>query len=1736
MQSPKQTIKLLRDEVHGYLKDWMPNNDSLIKKELSIFDNMMSRRDFLKTASLAAVTAMVHQGCGSSGAPSQWDENLGSEGIVTAPDMASVTTPSNIVVDSDVHGSFTTYNPLPSYGSSDATHIQNHGILESFNPHLMTVNSESDLTTVGLSIPDRTFGIPEHIHLIKNIDSNNNKKDYTLNIYEKSNDGHHGLKETEVTLDGTSSQNYNQMVTANGTFHNKILEAEVYSQKMALLTNIGQEYEYGDTTQKSLQLFYQQDKHNILEPGVELKQDTTWESIDLIVEFKNNETHNFNKYKILEVDTYHDGHHHSFIYGTISFENNDSEGYLYNYGFVVTFNNITDIKPSITFFAPNFMSVNDAETISGLIESYTDSIKYHYTADPLEKLAIFSQNRFIPFSQSLNANGKIDTDIYFTFTSFNIAHRHIISKHEDGKYHFSFDELHNLDSTHINRYMIKVDTTCKIDYLLKDFKPKISFTINTEYHKLDFTFNTTSISVADLWQSVYNLQENQLDTFVRSIKNDGTNLEIITASSYYDTTSFKLGVLHRYNTINLDTKSVSSSSSVTSFEDGTDKTKDYKSLWFDTMKSHLQNSDGTDPDSMYECVYNNNGMQSVDFHCTHNQQGVLRSYFIIRSASGGSYLIGFNEKGDESNGKFSSQSHETLKNQIINKSTTHNPPMPVAINPYKLHNWHGISGDGEVLYSSARHYVIDETDEDDKQSRELVVNTTNNNLGYMHASSNLTDKSWNLKEEQIKIDSGDEKVTTHSVKRDMHQVHLQVTNNYRHPVSLHKTDYSVYQKQVEEGNMNESDLNQIQAQDPNLNIYVEVRFNKRLTIKSHTDPSSVKTYHPGVNKSIFLPTDPSGKISLEIDAGAKNDQYNGAMMEYRLVDKSKVSNSTNTALAIVDVDGDTTDFKSCNISFRMYQRLSSDNYDTKKPGIKSAYAKAKTGLDDKIDASYTSVIGGAYKSVLTNDSIYRSNNEVVNIAPDNDAPLVKISRVYRKELFDKTRTVPRSKSYLPITRSWYSHTSFKAIHWIRHTVHSAINIENEILQKAKGAAKALANDISSIADTIVSDEIGAIEDIAATIETLYDDVKSFAEMLWNFIMASLDFEIAFDMGQEMKQFRIDQLKPIGYTGDDGTSKNTTNKHNAYTILQSAEDMVTHISDDMIEVMTKPMDALDRVSDEVFSKIDSHKNTHDSDQKNKQDQSTIITHIANQISRLIEFFKINKLIDYVDKTIDEIKTEANHLMNDIFGVTLDDMLSGSFPKYIEDNLFDFFGIDTKEDLIKAIEYLPGISEGEDPAPNSLIRKIENNITLAKDATVNFASGSTDAVTMLDSVKTSTENLQNLLKDKLKDLSKLIPNLPTQFLNDDKILSFMTHSGSWLKKLLEPFGLLFFMKKDKFKNVEDLATFIMGFSLAIGPILAQSVIEKANEVLNTDIDFTKLFSAADDGVRNIFNKLMNLAGNTIESILEKATLESITLEMGELGLKGLGVILKVIGTIFSGISTLFSALNLIPIKKPITDALSSVFDIFSGMISLMQIPIEVLMIPLELAKLDALALTATISNVIANSIVYSLDFLEKVFLAIDSSTQVQPAENNVYDPARFAILAVGCHVISGAFKATFKDIASGFHIIKLGISVGTEGIDNLLEDATAATSVIGELVQNFLFKVAFILDATQMILGYIDKSTLAEAIAAIETVGIAVAYVIAVFGYYGIFVLSKIVSGIDSIGDFVLKIDEVIAMKV
>ena len=1374
---PKISLLLLRRNLEENLQDWMPENDNLINKELALFDRLVTRRDFLKSTSLAALSVLI-SGCGSEGGPpSQWSEFEDEPTLVGIEDMSTVTTPANIVVDSDVLTSAVSHSPLGAHGSDDAPHVKDNAILESFNPHIMTADTYDFGEKSGFIQPDSTYGIPEYVHLSKD----SGESDYYLDIYEKSNDGHHGLKETKVPLDGTSSLTFNTLTAVNGSLHNKVSGSTAYSQKMAMLANVGPSIPYDDSTSIPLRLYYQTDSNALLEPGVEPTLSFNWKHIDLMTRFKADETHAFSSYEVVEADAYHDGANQKFIYGTIRFDS------LYSYGFIVAFNAFSDTEPSVTFFAPEFLS-HKADTVQNLVDGFASAVPY--THDSLESFAIFAKQTFRPLTQMVDTEGKTASQVIFSFVSYDIAAGSTYSRvHPQGIY-FNLDRFFALDKDFIKRYIMTVETSQGgVVYGLGGYKPSASITADADTFTL--VFDTASIPSVDIWHDVYSQNRYQLEhTFVRSLKRDANGLNILMATSFYDQTD--LGVSQKSIELDIDQTSGALSNLTvhtadTLFEASTHEGQGYQALWFDEMKGHLY------ADTLADCVLHDNGI--LDFYCTHNHQGLLRSYYIVRyvhptDGSVNSFLIGYNEQGtipqnETGDATMAYQNHDTLKEQIINNTALHHPPMPVAVNPRVMHPWHGVANDGEVLYTATRQHIIDTA------NRRLIDNdgSQGNLFSYAHASCDIVEKSWNMFEEQKQVAS--DKAADHMLSIDLHQIHLHATNIY---------------------GMN------AQLDD---DTYVEIRFNKKLVVKDYTDVGNPKTYHIGPLSSIFVKPDASSRISLEIDAGNNDDKYNGAMLEYRFISKQALKLKPDRPVAdLVNTDGITTEFKQCNISFRMYDRLSTDQFGKVRTGAPKDIGTAKDALSSSVKSEYQEAVPKFAEGYTTLHA---------GAKPDNGAPMRSIRHTHEAALLPDGTVALVANTTAGARASalfFHFHIHFKPISWIRHAIKTIVKVVKHIvteaekaLQKAaeaiKKAVTQLAEDIDAVIEAIKTTIANAAQDIAAAVEKAWDAVTTFAEELWDFLKALFDLNNGWLIGQQLKQLYYDQLKPL----DDPKSKNTQ-PHNAYTFLQDAETAIGHEIDTIAQ---KTKEGIDDAIDNIFGHNDAF-NTHHKqgrkDYNNSKENSTSTNWLLEQFNRILSSFPLEGLT----------------------GCTLDPSGSSTLSLILDTG--EQIGKQTFDQI------------------NDITKEVEETITqLANGASMSAIEGDLKPI-LKDSVNVAIDDIDTLLNGVVK--------LPTAILSDEMLSSCLKSPlGAVERPILELVGLLIFLDKDKFKDLEDLAYFSFGFGVNI----IEFVMGTALKDLDThNIDLIEHITSGK--YRTTVNEMggyMTLSTNSVASRPDDAELE-------------------------------------------------------------------------------------------------------------------------------------------------------------------------------------------------------------------------------------------------------------------------
>jgi len=1323
-------ITQLRSTLHKRLVSWLPNDNKLVEKELQLFDSLMKRRNFLKTTSFAAIAAFINTGCGDSGysgPPSSWDD---SQQIDTV-DQASVQTASRIAVDADIIDSLQSYNALPAAGSVDAPYVVDSAHIESFNPHIMTIDSPTVFTKSGLNPLTYNYGIPELIHLSQTTPSS----DYTLEIYEEDREGHGGLKEASINLDGSAAGKFNVLVASNGNFHNHVNKGVGYSQKLALLAHVGANFNYGDTSKVSALLYYQTTSTPLLKPGVSPEKNSLWKSIDVMEVFKQRETHPFNNYTISEVDTYHDGMNNRFIYGTLTLDD------FYSYGFIITYNSLTDTKPTITFFAPKYLSTQSTDFIA-LVNAFSDENLYN---DSPRDLKVFKGQTFKPLAQSNNSDGTLKNSVIFSFFSFDItigSNNSYLDLDDSGLIDIS---VLSTDTSIMKRYIVVVDTSKEgVKYLFENFTPTLS--LENEGDPVQITFDMSGIPSVDIWSDLYDQNNYQLSNmFTRFVQTSASEISILLATSFYDQIS--LGITNKSITLSSSGDGYRLSKEVLSnnvlfenvkIEDG----KDYQTLWFDDMKVHVNNYN-----TLVQCVNNYNGI--LDFHCAHNHQGLLRSYFHIRyentDGSINSFLIGFNEKGiTNDDSMYAYQTHDNLLQNMINNKVYHRPPLPIAINPYKVHKWQSIAHDGEVMYSAYRANITDET------TKTLLPNDGSQGilLSYKHATCDALEDSWVLyeKEKQVQKDQ----VLSNLYTIATHQLHLHTTNIYGHSVAL------------------------------DINTYVEVRFSKTVMVRDYTDVTNPRTYSLSRLSSLFLKPDSSGKVILEVDTGtSKKNKYLGATMMYRFVDASMLSYNdiTQPVATLVSTLGSTTEFKQCGISFKTYERLSSGS-------ITDTNGKNEVKIEDKLTDTFdTNYQAGVSDVTLGYSKLHDAAK------PDNDSPLQNAAFLYTKSISRRAKVslVLRSDVALvidPLTftpmiqsNSNLSSGSFisNAIHWVSHALDTIADLALAVAAAARAVISKLVEDIKNIVIDVshsVSDWAHIMADfILKAAKEMYD----IALELWEFIKMLIGMQRCYDIGQELKQLYYDQFHSASMVKD-----------NVYSIIK---DKTTQYQTSINKTLDDIEMDIDVSIDNIFGiSTDSSSNVNKGNIQYKfnQNSSTKSDHVTNQLGRFSGTAGGLTLESNMQQSLNNETTYFN---------TSSNIESAQYRTSCSDS-------ESIESLITCLG-----SEAIKKAFSGLGTISSDSYTTFID----LISGESTNILKNDLSKIFKDTLHVVL-DEMKLIADGVIEIPLTMLNGSSIADALSGVLNALEKLiLEALGLLFFLNPHQFKDMEDFAYFCFGYAI-------------------------------------------------------------------------------------------------------------------------------------------------------------------------------------------------------------------------------------------------------------------------------------------------------------------------------------
>ena len=717
-------------------------------------------------------------------------------------------------------------------------------------------------------------------------------------------------------------------------------------------------------------------------------------------------------------------------------------------------------------------------------------------------------------------------------------------------------------------------------------------------------------------------------------------------------------------------------------------------------------------------------------------------------------LVSFNEEGisdtdDDGNDTMAYQTRENLQQQIESGNTPHYPPVPISLNPLELQRWYGVEEDGEAIFTSTREYIVDEA------AKTLLPNDGSQGklYSYLKASCNRYSKVWVSHELQKQFPVG-ANYKNLILRQDLHQVHLHVANAYNSTVSLEE------------------------------DTYVEVRFDKRLKLTDYTDPANAVRYEVGPLSSVFVQPDIAGRITLEIDLEDKDGKYLGAMMQYRFVSKKSLDLQSGRPVAFTPAsDSLFSVYRTCNISFRMYERFNSDHYAAIPVGGVASNGTVRNKLASELsvpaDSTPVGDIAQAYKIVW---SMTGPVNSLMAAAPDNDL----------------------------LGKSWVHHLKHRFDSAVRHAAHRAVSAAEKAIEDAKKEAeKALAalskevNEVlSDIENGVVNPAVDGVERIANAIEKAVKKAVAFAEMFWDWLMGSLDLNQAYELGQTLKRSVDHQLTNNG-------------SDNFYSYLGKAEKLVENKIDQLTDKVEDGIDRLFKQSGDY----DSAGSKGRSDHANSLRNSSRLLHLTGQMTRVMQMLDIDKVLKKLDGfSISELENEA-------------------FVLSMESAVASFVDVNNPAQFF----YLPGMDTGFSDADKSgKFNAIKANVSAVFVDVSKFMTGQANYEAIKDNLGKAVGGTANVILDEIDTLSTTLIKVPSQILdslNTGSLSKLIDPDDGIIKDVLEVLGVLLFAEQSKFKQMMDLALFLLGelvvlASLLIKTLLADAI--KALKAIRNDIE--------------------------------------------------------------------------------------------------------------------------------------------------------------------------------------------------------------------------------------------------------------------------------------------------------------
>jgi hypothetical protein len=1406
----KPEILEIREKLYNKLQSWIPQNDALVEKEISIFDNMLTRRDFLKSTSLAAVTALVTSGCSDadhSGPPSTWSEFSDEPTLVGISEKQSVQKVTNIHAHSDLMKIVTREKDIDVHTST---------IIEGTAKTVPLVDSYSN-SDEGFKQINRGYGHPEPINL--EIDNNT----FTLKHYEEGSDGMHGLVENVIA--SGANQNYSSVYGANSSLHNSIDDnsGNVISHKMVLLANESDSQAY----ENPLMLYYQVESVELSlaqrTVGSDENTSTSWTSIDIIDKLRtllqsrydfrdSNESLETTAFVVKEVDNYSDATGNSLLYGTIGFGNK------FNFGFVVSFLYNFDTQPTVNFFIPDEFSPTSStdniawqtdSTYNNLVTAVTflqnnnllsNALLAQTPQEIVNDFYIFSEQRYRPAGVIMDSGLQQQQGVMFTY-------RHVSSV-------VTSDDLAELNNSKFNdfntlyTFNLTLSPENELQRVMKDMYPKITPNV-IDANTLMIVPKALTIITTNAYLM---LEDSNSENPFMEFKNN-----------YYTQLLPQVTNLTAYNTyfanftdyLNQDISTSKKTQNI-AWLYSTNPIYQESQKYIDT--DNIQRTSISGEFGKYANLLGSNHKTSKckTLLMTNKDDGSIGALFATglttkdgnNTSTAGISLKGFNYSSSQPD-LLSVFSHNITFASVTAKSSGNNYEK-IWYDKFK-----SLFGDKSLeeldyeIYCTFNHQEL--------LRSYFVFKDDNNNNAVISFGKNSAEgveqnayESGDINELFLSLQDTTESIENFSIpsliavnidtlfswNRILHdgEVVFSAKNLTKTSAagevtySYNNTNLSYYQASCDSltSHWNQHQLvskvssddasysykkafhrHQVELELANIydlpvapeNTLVEIRLSSSGYIIDHTIPSDPRTFKVNRSHGCYLRASKNGKLSIEVELGHIEDKAAGCNIFYRAFDESGVTFQKTSITAHKDnsqSDNVTTGFKSFDLSYQVNNRLTPENFNTIQKTAPSDAPTPQSMIDEYHKEYPQSSTNPDPVTILELQSRYQQLS--INGKVDNNSPLPTTTA--ESTLRSSTNIVnPLTHSSVNINKiDTYTRSigdDLKDI-WDVATAYSQAMkwVEGEIIDGTEDAITYL---WSEFTQTQLYKE--------ATAQLLYlFSSNSFFKKIVSFVVATLeslspifDFATSFKIGGEFKKILMYHCNPEGEA------------NSIYNFLLEEEDSLSDKIKSSLDYYKQELDK--KISDDSANseKFDSAHNSLKS--QNKNIDKTKINYMSNQLNR-------NSYSSSSDTTVN-IDTSKESLLNPL-------------------SIFNELSKSTKESVTT-------------PKPGQSI-DFNADLSELKPAMLNLAKDIIDDVVTL-----------------VEDIEDVITHIPTTFMK--YIYTYAQSVPDELKDIfdfLSEIIALLTNNKVTINNILDISIFMLGFVYHTFAYICQDIISDIVEV--------------------------------------------------------------------------------------------------------------------------------------------------------------------------------------------------------------------------------------------------------------------------------------------------------------------